>query len=163
MKQSSSQWSAVASVDAASKLIDSLRAVGIGAAVVVGGSLVMTTLIGVAAIVGMFVRGDSGPTIVAQISGSFELVLLCAVGGVWMSLVGGYTSAMMVDRSPIQHGLWTGCLATPLSLAVVAVLGDSGPQWLTVLSIVLILPSAGLGGWLAAPRHMLLVAPEMRA
>jgi hypothetical protein len=162
MKQSSSELSVVASVDAASKLIENLQAVGIGAVVVVGGSLVMTMLIGVAAIVGMLVRGDSGPTIVAQISGSFELALLCAIGGCWMSLVGGYTSALMVDRSPIQHGLWTGALATPLSLAVVAVLGDSGPLWLTVLSIVLILPCAGLGGWLAAPRHMLPVAPEMR-
>jgi hypothetical protein len=133
-----------------------------GAAIIVGGSLVMTTLIGIAAIVGMLVRGDDAPTILFQLTGSFEIALLCTAGNWLMSLIGGYRAAAIAGEAFVQHGLWTGALATPLNLAVLVLLGDSGPSWLAVLSLGLILPCAALGGWFASPLQTMPVATHVR-
>jgi len=151
-----------ASLRAAIDLGDSLRAIGVGAVVIVAGSLAMTTCIGVVATIGMLVRGDSGPIIVTTLCSSFEVALWCAAGGWLMSLVGGYTSAARADRAYMAHAIWAGALAIPLNLAVVALLGDSGPAWLIALSIVMIVPCAALGGWMASPVKEVQSAKELR-
>ena len=111
----------------------------------------MTTCIGVVATIGMLVRGNSGEMIVERLCSSFEVALWCAVGGWLMSLVGGYSSAARAGHAYVAHAILAGALAIPLSLAVVTLLGDSGPAWLNVLSIVMIVPCAALGGWMASP------------
>src|SRR3954466_8861887 len=65
-----------------------LRAVWTGVVVDGAGSLVMTTLIGLAAVLGMLTRGDSPETIVAELPASFALVVFVARGGLLMSLAG---------------------------------------------------------------------------
>jgi hypothetical protein len=114
----------------------------------------MTTILGIAAITGMILSGISGPTILKELTGSsLKLALLCAAGGWLMSLIGGYSAARIAGHAQIGHGFWTGVFATPFNLAVLVLLGDSGPLWLTVISMVLIVPCATLGGWLAAPAN----------
>jgi hypothetical protein len=162
MKPTSPELPPVASLDAIANLGDSFRAVGIGVAVILGGSLVITTLLGVTAILGMIARGNTGEAIVVQLSGSFGLALLCAIGGWLMCSVGGYVSGSIAGRLCIHHAFWTGAIAMPLSLVVLAVLGDSGPAWLTAVSTALIVPCATFGGWLAAPVQIVPIAGELR-
>lgn len=147
---------------AAIDLGDSLRAIGVGVAVIVAGSLAMTTCIGVVATFGMLLQGDSGGMIVTALCSSFEVALWCAAGGWLMSLVGGYTSAARAGHAYIAHAILAGTFAIPLSLAVVTLLGDSGPAWLNVLSIAMIVPCAALGGWMASPMKQMSAAKELR-
>ncbi len=151
MRSPASELPLDTSIGGQTSAISSIRAIAIGVAVIVGGSLVMTTIIGTVAIIGMILRHDTGPTIVSQLTGSFELVLLCAMGGWLMNIIGGYIAGMNAGQHWIGHGFWAGTFAAPLSLAVIALLGDTGPLWLTVTSMVLIVPCATLGGWLASP------------
>jgi hypothetical protein len=137
----------------------SFRPVVLGAAAIVGGSLAITTVVGVAAIVGMLVAGNNAENIIAQLPSSLALAIFCAAGGLLMSAIGGYSAAIMAGSAAIRHALWAGLLAVPLNLAVLAVLGDPGPAWLTALATVLIVPCAVLGGWLAAPIPTAITAP----
>jgi hypothetical protein len=137
----------------------SIRAVVLGAAAIVSGSLAMTTILGVAAIAGMLVRGSGAETIVAQLPSSLLFAIFCAAGGLIMCVIGGYSAAMIAGCNPIRHALCAGALATPLSLAVLAILGDSGPVWLTALATALMIPCATVGGWFATPVAITLAAP----
>jgi hypothetical protein len=141
----------VTEVAAAASFRRTIRAVGFGTAVVLGGSLALTTLLGVAAITGMLVRGDTPQTVVTELPSSTQLALFCAAGQLLMSLNGGYVAATISGCWPMKHAIGTGILAAPLSLLVLAIFGDSGPAWLTFASIALIPPFAATGGWLASP------------
>jgi hypothetical protein len=162
MRSPASELPLDTSIDGQTSAVSSIRAIAVGVAVIVGGSLMMTTIIGTVAIIGMILRGDTGPTIVSQLTGSFELVLLCAMGGWLMNIFGGYTASMSAGQHWIGNGFWAGTFAAPLSLAVIALLGDTGPLWLTVISMVLIVPCATLGGWLAAPLRDASAIQELR-
>jgi hypothetical protein len=137
----------------------SLRAVMWGAAAMVGGSLAMTTLIGVAAVTGMLVARNSAENIIAQLPASLSLAIFCAAGGWWMNVLGGYIAASLAKRFPLRHALCAGALAVPLNVLLSAIFGDSGPAWLTALATALIIPGALLGGWFAAPVPTPVVAP----
>ena len=130
-----------------------LRAIVIGAAVIVGGSLVMTTLIGLTAITASLLRSDPAETVAVELPQSFALTVFVAIGGLLMSLAGGYTATTVADLARLRPAVGAGILAVPLSIAVLALLGDSGPTWLSAVSIAAIVPMAVLGGHLASPRE----------
>jgi hypothetical protein len=129
----------------------SFRAVALGAAAIAGGSLAVTTIIGTAAIAGMLWAGSSPENTISELTGSFELTFFCALGGLVMSIMGGYSAATIAGRSPVTHAVFVGVLAMPFNLIALSILGDSGPAWLTMLANLLVIPSAALGGWLASP------------
>jgi len=139
-----------------------LRALVGGAAVIVGGSLAATTVIGLAAIAGMAMRGDSADSIVAEFSGSMALAVFVALGGLLMSLIGGYIAATIAGRSQYWHALVAGAIATIVTVALLPVWGDTGPVWLTTLSTAGIVPLAAVGAWLAMPVPVLTVAAGER-
>ena len=131
--------------------IQSLRAVGLGTTVIVAGSLMMTTLVGVAAISGMLARGDSPEEITTQLSNSLDLAIFVRIAELLMVVIGGYTAARLADRRQLHHALAAGALAALLNLAISAVCGDVEPAWLTVLLAMFTMPFAALGAWLASP------------
>jgi hypothetical protein len=141
--------------EVAAKIVDfrGLRAVCIGAAVIVGGSLMMTTLVGLTAVTASLVRGDTAEMVVAQLPQSFALALFLVTGGLLASMAGGYTAKAIAREAGIRHAAWAGIMAIPLSIAISVLLGDSGPGWLNAMSIATIVPAALLGGWLATPRE----------
>src|SRR5262245_37886519 len=127
------------------------RAVVVGAAVTVGGSLVVTTIIGVAAITGMLMRGASPDRIAAELRGSRALAIFVALGGLLMSAAGGSTAvALRPDRGD-RHALAPSILAMLATVALLPVWGESLPDWLTAISIALIVPCGTIGAWLAMP------------
>ncbi len=137
----------------------SCRAIGLGAGAIVGGSLAVTTVIGTATITGMLLAGNSPESIISTLTGSFALAFFCAVGGLLMSIIGGYSAATIAGRLPIGHAFWAGALALSLNLILFSICGDSGPAWLTVLANLLVIPSAAIGGRLAAPIPTTVPAP----
>lgn len=128
-----------------------IRAVWTGAVVDIAGSLVMSTIVGVAAIMGMLTRGDSPETIAAELPSSFVLAVCVGIGGLLMSIAGGYVAATIAKQAQLRHAIWTGIASAVLNLAMLAIIGDSGPVWLVVLTTAIIVPCAMLGGWLAMP------------
>jgi hypothetical protein len=129
----------------------SVRAIFVGALVDVGGSLVVTTIVGVTAVTALLVRGEAPEAIIQTLPGSLALVLFCAIGGALMSVAGGYAAAVIAGRAEMAHALAAGLLAAALNLGVNLLLGDSGPIWLTATGLVLVAPFAIFGGWLAMP------------
>ncbi len=129
----------------------SVRAIWLGAVVDIAGSLMATTVIGLTAVTAMLVGGASAQTIVEELPHSFALVLFSAAGGIVMSLAGGYAAGRTAPHAPLAHALWAGVLAALLNVGLIALLGDSGPFWLTATATALILPFAIFGGWLAMP------------
>ena len=127
------------------------RAVVVGAAVTVGGSLVVTTVIGVAAIMGMLIRGASPDRIAAELPGSLALAIFVALGGLLMSAAGGYTAAAMAPDRRYRHALAASILAVVATVALLPVWGDSPTDWLTAISVALIVPCGIVGAWLAMP------------
>lgn len=138
------------------------RAVVVGAAVTVGGSLAATTVVGIAAVAGMLLRGASPDRIAAELPGSLALAIFATLGGVVMSAAGGYTAAAMAPDRRYRHALAASILATVVSVALLPVWGESPTDWLTAISIALIIPCGTVGAWLAMPMPVLTAAPERR-
>jgi hypothetical protein len=147
------------SIDAGSR---DARAVVVGAAVTVGGSLVVTTVIGIAAITGMLIRGASPDRIAAELPGSLALTIFVTLGGLLMSAAGGYTAAAMAPNRRYWHALAASILAAGASIALLPVWGESPTDWLTAISLALIVPCGIVGAWLAMPMQVLTSAPQKR-
>ena len=118
---------------------------------IVGGSLVMNTLVGIAAITGMLMRGESAVRIVAQLPQSPALAVFAAMGGLLMSLIGGYTAATIAKTAPIWHAVSAGVVSIAVTLALTPLWDDTASLGFTALLAVAILPCAVFGAWLAQP------------
>ena len=98
--------------EVAAKLVDLRglhRTVGIGAvSVIVGGSLVITTIVGVVAIAASLLRDDTAETIVGQLPQSVALALFVALGGLLASTAGGYTATTIAGLAQCRHAVWAG-------------------------------------------------------
>jgi hypothetical protein len=129
----------------------SLRAVGLGAIVIVAGSLMVTTLVGVAAISGMLVRGDSPDEITAQLSNSLDLAIFVRIAELAVSIIGGYTAARLANRMPLRHAFAAGVLAALVNRLISLLCGDIEPIWLTALVAMSVAPCAVFGAWLSMP------------
>lgn len=132
----------------------SLLAIMRGAVTDVGGSLVMSTVLGIAAISAMLARGETPERIATELPRSFALALFVTIGGLVMSTCGGYVAAAFAGRDHLKHALWAGLLSTALNLALRWLLGASEPIWLNAATLACITPCAVLGGWLAMPVPM---------
>lgn len=128
-----------------------IRAVALGAAVTVCGSLVATTVIGVAAIIGMVIRGASPDRIAAELPGSIALAIFVTLAGLLMSAAGGYTAAMMAPDRRYRHALAASILAAVATIALLPVWGESPADWLSGIGIAFIIPCGAIGAWLAMP------------
>jgi hypothetical protein len=128
-----------------------------GAVTDLGGSLVMSTVLGIAAISAMLARGESPERIATELPRSFALTLFVAIAGLVMSTCGGYVAAAFAGRNYLKHALLAGLLSTALNFALQWLLGVPEPMWLSAATLACITPCAVLGGWLAMPVPMPLV------
>jgi hypothetical protein len=129
-----------------------LRAVFRGAMVGAGGALIFSTLIGVAAVLGMASDGLSPKTIAHQLRTQWDLRIALGFAELLMAMLGGYTAAITARRSQFRHALAAGAATLAMNLAVVAACGSPLPVWLAAASLALTVPLAAFGGYLASPR-----------
>ena len=67
--------------------------------------------------------------------------------GVVFAFLGGYLAGQIAGRRPLAHGIAVaGVLALGATASLVSTLG-TGAIWSQVAALVLMAPSAGLGGW----------------
>jgi hypothetical protein len=127
------------------------RAVFRGAAVGSGGALIMSTLIGVAAVVGMVNDGLSPQSVVGRMHEQYDIRLFVAMGDLLMATLAGYTAANLAGRARLRHALAAGACTLCVNLFVIAACGSPLPLWLAATNLALIVPCAALGGYLASP------------
>jgi hypothetical protein len=127
------------------------RAIFRGTAIGAGGALVLSTVIGVAAVIGMVNEGLSPQTIARQMNAQWDIRLFVALAELLTAMLAGYTAAVVAGRTPYRHSLWAGGGTLAINLLVIAVCGNPLPVWLAASSLALVLPCAMLGGYLAAP------------
>ena len=127
------------------------RAIFRGTMVGAGGALVVSTIIGVAAVLGMAGDGLSPQTIAHQLRSQWDLRLLLAAGELLMAMLAGYTAAITAGRGELRHAAFASVGTLVLNLLVIATCGSPLPVWLAATGLSLTMPCAMLGGYLASP------------
>jgi hypothetical protein len=130
-----------------------LRAIFRGSMVGAGGGLILSTVIGVAAVLGMASDGLSPKTIAEQLRSQWDLRFALALAELLMATLAGYTAAITAGRSQLRHALLAGAATLVMNLMVVAVCGSPLPLWLAAIGMALTVPLAAFGGYLASPRR----------
>ena len=78
------------------------------------------------------------------------LILGSIVFGIVFALLGGYVAALLARRRPLAHALAVAAIiALGATVSLIATLGK-GAIWSQIAALVLMAPSAVLGGWLRA-------------
>jgi len=129
----------------------SASAVVQGAAVGAGGALVMTTLVGVAAVVGMNLQGLSPDSVLQEFRQGVAIRGFIAAAELLTAIVGGYVAARIAARRLTAHALWAAVGTIVLKCVTWLLLGSPWPIGLAAIDLMLVLPCALLGGYLASP------------
>ena len=130
-----------------------LRAVFRGAIVGTGGGLAFSTLIGVAAVLGMASDGLSPKTIAEQLRSQWDLRIALALAELLMAMLAGYTAAITAGRSQLRYALLAGTTTLAMNLIIVAVCGSPLTFWLAAAAMTMTVPLAAFGGCLGSPRR----------
>ena len=130
-----------------------LRAVFRGAIVGTGGGLAFSTLIGVAAVLGMASDGLSPKTIAEQLRSQSDLRIALGFAELLMAMLAGYTAAITAGRSRFRNAALAGAGTFGLNSIVIAVCGSPLPAWMAAVGMALTVPLATFGGYLASPRR----------
>ncbi len=126
---------------------NSLRAILHGAAVGAGGGLILTMLVGVAAVLAMIQMGLGPEAVAKQLHSSLNVQLFLLAGGALMAFSAGYTAAAIAMRRPYRHALWAGIATIGLKLLILLALGNPWPFWLAGIDLALVVPCALAGAW----------------
>lgn len=132
-------------------------AIAAGAIVDLAGSLVTVVLVIFAA---MVVAGAQGHSLQDNIVEEWSddtayLITLLVVGGLWV-VAGGFTAGKVARRDHVRHAAWTGVLTFAIGTLFVLLPSPDGPQppwWYDAVGLLLTVPSAIAGGYLALPRR----------
>jgi len=115
------------------------------------GTLVASLLMAIAWGTVVTLRGGDAGQVEASLNSIAFLASASGVGGL-LSLAGGYVAANWARRRSTTHGVAAGVLSLVLSLPFFLVPGATVPLWLTVAGLVLHLPLAASGGYIAGRR-----------
>jgi hypothetical protein len=123
-----------------------------GSAVGAGGAVVMTTLIGVAAVVGMNLQGLSPETMRATLEHGIAFRGF-VVAAEWITAVAGGYAAVRVAacRRQTAHAFSAAGGTIVLKCMTWLLLGNPWPLGLAAIDLAIVVPCALVGGYLAAP------------
>jgi hypothetical protein len=76
---------------------------------------------------------------------TFAYTLLCVAAG-------GYVTARLAARYPVRHALILGLLQSALTIPAMIEFGDKARPWAWILSMILVIPAAWLGGLIFSRR-----------
>ncbi len=130
----------------------SAKAIFRGVVIGAGGAMVLSTIIGVTAVLGMAGQGISTSTIVGELRSEWDMRGFLVAAELLTAMLGGYAAAVTARGSELRHALFTGAGTLGVSLLIAAICGSPMPAWVAAVSLTLVVPCATLGGYLAAPR-----------
>ena len=83
----------------------------------------------------------------AHATASVAFMLMTIVAGIVFAAVGGYVAGWLAGRRPVAHAVAMGVLlAVGAAVSLVMTLGH-GAVWTQVAALLLMAPSAVIGGW----------------
>ncbi len=127
------------------------RAVLRGALVGAGGSLAMVSWIGFVAVIGMAAQRLPPERMLDRLQSAWDIRLLVLIANVLMSMLAGYTAAQVAGIFRRKHALASGAGTAAVNLLLLLWIGSPLPAWLAGLSLILVIPLAAVGGFLAEP------------
>lgn len=108
------------------------------------GSLVGSLVLGaVWAIV--FLNQGGSPEELASHFNSYAFYCASFILGIALTVFGGYVAGRVAGKYEVHHGAIVGLLSTLYGL----LFATTVPPWFSILSVITVLPSAALGGWIA--------------
>lgn len=123
-----------------------------GGAIGAGGALVMTTLVGIAAVIGMNLQGLSPEAMLDALRFSITFRAL-VVAGEWLTaFAGGYAAARIAGRRQIAHAFCAAGATVVLKYATWVLLGCPWAVLFAAIDLAAVIPLALIGGFLASPR-----------
>lgn len=140
-----------------------LRAVVLGTLVDLGSSL----LLGVAVTFGVTLLLATPETAPHEIEAEVRAVLDSApvrigfaIGGLGLTVLGGYVAGVVARNTELRHALVTGIAVLLLGTLLFPPVDEGSRLWLTFAGLALTIPAAGLGGVLATRRRIRRTAPS---
>jgi hypothetical protein len=121
----------------------SIKAIVIGAVVDTLGSF----LLGAIAI--MFLLGRSsahGKDALEDVEASLAYQLVALIGGLVLLTVGGAIAAKLAPHAPVKNAVAVGVCCVVFSILTSGIWLGREPTWWVLLSLVLTIPAAALGG-----------------
>ncbi len=115
------------------------------------GALVMTTLVGVAAVLGMNSRGLAPGAIVELIQHGMAIRGFVAAAEWLTAIAAGYTAARVGACRPTAHAALAAAGTIALKCLTWLLLGNPWPIGLAAIDLAVVLPCALVGGYLASP------------
>lgn len=89
------------------------------------------------------------PKLQDQIVGSVAFIISTFLGGLLFTVLGGYVAARIAKFSELKHAMWEGIIALLTSAPFILTLKMGWLlMWLTIIGIILTIPSAMLGGYI---------------
>lgn len=125
-----------------------LRAIAIGAAVDIGGSI----LIGGAlfAIAGSMLGASDAEEMSELFATSLELQIFSLVIGLLFVALGAFIAGRIARRDEVSHGFAVGVISAIVSFTCVFMDPGASPFWFQAVALILTIPSGFLGGWIAS-------------
>lgn len=78
-------------------------------------------------------------------------LLLFSILGFLCTVIGGFIGSRIARSEELRHGGWIGVVSLIISMLMEmnSDTGDKYPQWVTILSIAVVIPAGVLGGYIA--------------
>lgn len=123
------------------------RAVAIGAAVDIGGSI----LIGGAlfAIAGSVLGASDAEGMARLFQTSLELQVFSLAVGLLFVAIGAFVAGRVAKGDEVSHGFAVGVISALVSFTCVFMDPAASPFWYQAVALILTIPSGFLGGWIA--------------
>ncbi len=132
----------------------SVKAVVIGAALDLGVSTLFGSMVGFAFVIALLGRGLPEAEAYVALAGSTEFLVTCMVGGLLITVICGYITAMISKTAEVPNALCFGIVTTALSISIDLFLTSESPLWYSALSGVLVSPCAAFGGYIRQRRRL---------
>jgi len=81
-----------------------------------------------------------------QLGGSLFFQALNIVNGFFFTTMGGYIAARIAKRAFIKHALLAGIASISIGVIFVVLIPDAALRWYDMVTLLLMLPAAALGG-----------------
>lgn len=104
--------------------------------------------LGIALALVLLVMGISLPRLETAFLENTWLLFVSTLLGAVCTVMGAYVAAWMGKYWPLRHAFVMGMIALVLMVLSHVFIDDSQPLWIKVLDVLLVLPSALLGGYL---------------
>jgi hypothetical protein len=88
----------------------------------------------------------------SAMSHNVPAILFMFTYGALSVAAGGYVTAWLAGRTPLRHAAYMGILQCALTVAAMTAMWNHAPAINWIVSLVMALPAALLGGWLFARR-----------